>query len=46
MTAIQQIFNNREIAIGTWVIIALVVVLISKSLGYEMGKRITQFFIF
>lgn len=32
MAAIQEIFNNREIAIGTWVIIALLVVLISKSL--------------
>ena len=32
MTAIQEIFNNREIAIGIWVIIALAVVLISKSL--------------
>lgn len=32
MTAIQEIFNNREIAIGIWVIIALSVVLISKSL--------------
>lgn len=32
MTALQEIFNNREIAIGIWVIIALAVVLISKSL--------------
>ncbi len=32
MMLIQEIFNNREIAIGIWVIIVLAIVLISKSL--------------
>ena len=32
MTTLQGIFNSREIAIGAWVIIVLVVMLISKSL--------------
>ena len=32
MAAVQEIFNNREIAIGIWVIVAFLVVLIRKSL--------------
>ena len=32
MMLMQEIFNNREIAIGIWVIIVLAIVLISKSL--------------
>ena len=32
MAAIQEVFNSREISIGIWVIIALVIVLLSKSL--------------
>lgn len=32
MATIQEIFNNREIAIGIWVIISFVVILLSKSL--------------
>ena len=36
MTAIQEIFNNREIDSCIWVIIALAVVLISKSLSQPL----------